>query len=121
MLDKPDFPEEKIIACLQAEYPLLAPKERDLMFIGGEQGFVGRTAQEEETLFYHGYNDMQIDRIALAYYGYERNIIDIAVACDQILSSKPGGQDRAQSLQYLTWYFWPNGAIESALKLDMTG
>ena len=51
---------------------------------------------------------------------YERNIIDVAIACDQILSSKQGGQDRAQSLQYLTWYFWPDGAIEIALKSNQT-
>lgn len=37
--------------------PVLAPKERDLMFIGGGQGFVGRTPQEEERLFYQGYGD----------------------------------------------------------------
>jgi spectinomycin phosphotransferase len=100
------------------DYPMLAPKERDLMFIGGGQGFMGRTAPEEETLFYQAYGQSQIDPIALAYYRYERNITDVAVACEQILSSKQGGQDRAQSLQYLKWYFWPNGAIEIALRSD---
>ena len=35
--------------------PILAPKERDLMFVGGGQGFTGHTPQEEETLFYRGY------------------------------------------------------------------
>lgn len=35
--------------------PILAPKERDLMFIGGAQGFISHGAQEEETLFYRGY------------------------------------------------------------------
>ena len=34
--------------------PILAPKERDLMFIGGGQGFTGHTPQEEETLFHGG-------------------------------------------------------------------
>jgi hypothetical protein len=33
-------------ATFVAYYPMLAPKERDLMFIGGGQGFMGRTAQE---------------------------------------------------------------------------
>jgi spectinomycin phosphotransferase len=47
--------------------PILAPKERDLMFIGGGQGFTGHTAQEEETLFYGGYGQTQIDPIGLAY------------------------------------------------------
>jgi spectinomycin phosphotransferase len=37
------------------DHPNLAPKERDLMFIGGAQGFIGHAPQEEETLFYLGY------------------------------------------------------------------
>ena len=97
------------------DYPVLAPKERDLMFIGGGQGFVGRTAQEEESLFYQGYGQSQIDPIALAYYRSVRNVMDIAVACEQILSSKQGGQDRAQTLGYLKWSFLPDCSIEIAL------
>jgi spectinomycin phosphotransferase len=99
------------------DYPALAPKERDLMFIGGGQGFRGRSAQEEQQRFYQGYGQAQIDLIALAYYRYERNSMDIAVACEQILSSKQGGQDRAQTLEYLKWSFMPDCAIEIALKM----
>ena len=88
------------------------------MFIGGGQGFRGRTAQEEEQRFYQGYGQGQIDPIALAYYRSERNIMDIAVACEQILSSKQGGQDRAQTLGYLKWSFMPDCAIEIALKMS---
>ena len=99
------------------DYPVLAPKERDLMFIGGGQGFMGRTAQEEESLFYQGYGQPQIDPIALAYYRSVRNVMDIAVACEQILTSKQGGQDRAQTLGYLKWSFLPDCAIEIALKM----
>jgi spectinomycin phosphotransferase len=100
--------------------PILAPKERDLMFIGGGQGFAGHTAQEEETLFYQGYGHTQIDPIALAYYRYERIIQDIAVFCEQILLTHEGGQDREQSFQYLTSNFLPNGTIEIACKSDRT-
>jgi spectinomycin phosphotransferase len=99
------------------DYPVLAPKERDLMFIGGGQGFMGRTAQEEERLFYQGYRQPHIDPIALAYYRSVRNVMDIAVACEQILSSKQGGQDRAQTLGYLKWSFLPDCAIEIGLKM----
>lgn len=101
------------------DYPALAPKERDLMFIGGGQGFRGRSAQEEQQRFYEGYGQEQIDPIALAYYRYERNIMDIAVACEQILSSKQDGQDRAQTLGYLKWSFMPDCAIEIALKMPI--
>ncbi len=94
--------------------PILAPKERDLMFIGGAQGFRGCSAQEEETLFYRGYGQTEIDPCALAYYRYERIIQDIAVYCEQLLLSDEGGSDREQSLHYLMSNFQPNGTIEMA-------
>jgi len=100
--------------------PILAPKERDLMFIGGGQGFAGHTAQEEETLFYRGHGQTQIDPIALAYYRYERIIQDIAVECEQIFLTNGGGEDREQSLQYLKSNFLPNSTIEIAYKSDKT-
>ena len=100
--------------------PILAPKERDLMFIGGGQGFAGHTAQEEETLFYRGYGQTQIDPIALTYYRYERIIQDIAVYCEQIFLTNEGGEDREQALHYLTSNFLPNNTIEIASKSDKT-
>jgi len=98
--------------------PLLAAKERDLMFIGGGQGFVGHTAQEEETLFYRGYGQAQIDPVALAYYRYERIVVDIAVYCQQLLLSTEGGEDREQSLRYLESNFQPNNTIDVAYQSD---
>jgi spectinomycin phosphotransferase len=94
--------------------PILAPKERDLMFIGGAQGFRGYSAQEEEILFYRGYGQTQIDPIALAYYRFERIVEDIAIYCEQLLSTQRGGEDREQSLHYLKSNFLPNGTIEIA-------
>ena len=93
---------------------LLAPKERDLMFIGGAQGFVGHTPQEEEALFYRGYGPVQVDPTALAYYRYERIIQDLAIFCQQLLLSEAGGEDREQAFQYLASNFLPGGTIEAA-------
>ncbi len=100
--------------------PILAPKERDLMYVGGGQGFTGHTAQEEETLFYRGYGQTQIDPIALAYYRYERIIEDIAVECAQVFSTNAGGADREQALRWLTSNFMPNNVIEIAYQSDKT-
>jgi spectinomycin phosphotransferase len=100
--------------------PILAPKERDLMYVGGGQGFTGHTAQEEETLFYRGYGQTQIDPIALAYYRYERIIEDIAVECAQIFSTNDGGADREQALRWLISNFAPNNVIEIAYQSDKT-
>lgn len=102
------------------DYPMLAPKERDLMFIGGGQGFMPYVAEHEELLFYRGYGQPSLDPVALTYYRYERSITDIAVACEQILASKQGGQDRNQSLQYLKWGFLPGCTLEIAYTADTT-
>ncbi|MBN1580881.1 MAG: phosphotransferase [Anaerolineae bacterium] len=100
--------------------PIMAPKERDLMYVGGGLMGAWRTPQEEETLFYRGYGQTQIDPAALAYYRYERIVQDIAVYCEQIFLNSTGDQDREQSLQYLASNFLPNNTIEIAYKSDKT-
>lgn len=100
--------------------PIMAPKERDLMFIGGGLMGAGRTPQAEETLFYRAYGHTQIDPTALAYYRYERIIQDIAVFCEKILLTNVGGKDREQSLHYLKSNFMPNNTIEIAYQSDRT-
>lgn len=102
------------------DYPKLAPKERDLMFIGGGQGFMPYIAEQEERLFYQGYGQVELDPIALTYYRYERGVTDISVESERILSNTLGDQDRAQSLEYLRYYFLPGCTLEMAQKLDKT-
>ncbi len=100
--------------------PLLAPKERDLMFIGS--GLMGnrRSLQEEEALFYPAYGETSINKIALAYYRYERIIEDIAVFCEQLLLTDAGGADRESAFHYLASNFLPNKTIEIAYRSDTT-
>jgi len=99
---------------------IFAPKERDLMFVGGGLGGNGHTPQEEEALFYQGYGQTQIDPIAMAYYRYERIIEDIAVYCRQIFLSDEGGEDRKQALEYLKSNFLPNNTIGMACQSNKT-
>jgi spectinomycin phosphotransferase len=114
--------EERTDALYMVDWdnPILAPKERDLMFIGGAQGFAGYTPEEEETLFYRGYGPTQIDPVALAYYRYERIVQDMALFCEQIVSTPEGGEDRAQALRYLTANFLPGQTMEIARRSDRT-
>ena len=100
--------------------PILAPKERDLMSIGGGLMGAGHTAQEEGALFYRGYGQTPIDSIALAYYRYERIIQDIAVECEQIFLTTQGGADREQALHYLKSNFLPDQVIEIAYRSDQS-
>jgi spectinomycin phosphotransferase len=100
--------------------PILAPKERDLMYAGG--GLMGGwySPREEEDLFYQGYGPTAINAEALAYYRYERIIQDIAIYCEQIFGMRGGTKDREQSLRYLTSNFLPNSTIEIARRADRT-
>ncbi len=100
--------------------PILAPKERDLMYAGGGQFANRRTPSEEEALFYRGYGQTAIDSVALAYYRYERIVEDIAVYCEQLLQSNEGGDDRAQALRWMMSNFDANGTIAIAYRADTT-
>jgi spectinomycin phosphotransferase len=92
---------------------ILAPKERDLMFIGGGVGGIWNT-NEEERLFYQGYGDAEIDLSALAYYRYERIVQDIAAYCEEILLTEGDSLDRKQGLHYFASQFSPNEVVEIA-------
>lgn len=100
---------------------ILAPKERDLMYVGA--GLTGgwRTPADEHALFYQGYGQTPIDQAALAYYRYERIVQDIAAYCDQLLLSDEGGDDRPLALHYLRSNFTPDGTIAIARAADQAG
>jgi spectinomycin phosphotransferase len=84
--------------------PILAPKERDLMFIGGGIDKIWKS-EREEAVFYEGYGKTQINLSALAYYRYERIIEDLVVICEQLLLTNEGGADREQAYTWFTSNF----------------
>jgi spectinomycin phosphotransferase len=94
---------------------LLAPKERDLMFIGSGLGPAWDQPQTA-AWFYQGYGPAQVDLAALAYYRCERLVQDIAAFCQEILTPANSPQDRAQSLHYLKHNFKPNGIAAIAIQ-----
>ena len=95
---------------------LLAPKERDLMFVGS--GLLGRQGKEAEEAawFYQGYGPAQIDAAVVAYYRCERVVQDIDAFCQQILATTSDGQDRRQALRYLASQFEPRDVVAIALE-----
>lgn len=95
----------------------LAPKERDLMYVGAGIGEVWNTVREED-LFYRGYGDCQVDAAMIAYYRYERVVQDIAEFCNQLLDSDAGDEDRWQALRYFSGQFTPNDVIDIAFRSD---
>ena len=94
---------------------ILAPKERDLMFIGAGISDDWR-GPGPAALFYAGYGDTTLDRAALAYYRCARAVEDIAFFCDELLASDAGGAGRAVSLGYFVGNFAPGGVIAIALE-----
>jgi spectinomycin phosphotransferase len=97
---------------------LFAPKERDLMFIGGGHGNSGYTPEEEETMFYQGYGEANINEIAMAYFRYERIILDIADDYYLLFLSDEGEEIQAAALEDLNNKFLPDSYIEIAYRSD---
>lgn len=98
----------------------IAPKERDLMFIGAGIGAVWTSAREADA-FYRGYGPHEVDAAALAYFRYERIVQDIAAYCEQLLLTDEGGADRPQGLRFLASNFLPDGTIALARREDVAG
>ena len=93
--------------------PILAPKERDLMFIGGGIDWIWKT-KREEAIFYEGYGKTEINITALAYYRYERIIQDLVAYCEQLLLTDTGGADREPALETFIRNFEPGQTIAIA-------
>jgi spectinomycin phosphotransferase len=96
---------------------LLAPRERDLMFIGGGIDTIWKS-ERDESVFYEGYGNRDIDLALLAYYRYARVIEDLVAYGEQLFLSSEGGADREIAYRRLTGNFAPGGTIEIAQKTD---
>ena len=96
---------------------ILAPKERDLMFVGGGVGGIWNSAKDE-ALFYQGYGQTETDQAAIAYFRYDRIVEDIAVTSQQIYSTDVGRDDREEGLRQLTSQFAPNNVVEMAYRSE---
>jgi spectinomycin phosphotransferase len=97
--------------------PIIAPKERDLMFIGGGVANVWNKPHEKE-LFYKGYGKTEVNMTLLAYYRHERIVEDIAIYGQQLLLTMAGGQDRMNWYEQFISQFDPEGVVEIAFKTD---
>lgn len=97
--------------------PIMAPKERDLMFIGGGVANVWNNPREEE-FFYQGYGKTEINRAILAYYRHERIVEDIAEYGQALLLTTVGNKDRLEMFKQFRDIFEPNGAVDIAFKTD---
>ncbi len=95
------------------DMPVLAPKERDLMFLGAGIGGVWK-GPREEALFYKGYGPTQVNAVAIAYFRYERVIQDMVEFYKQIFLSDAIAEDKADGVRFFSESFNPGSVIEIA-------
>lgn len=96
------------------DQPVMAPKERDLMFIGGGVANVWNNPHEEE-FFYKGYRKTEINMPILAYYRHERIIEDIAEYAQEFLL-KTAEEDKSEMYQHFIAMFEPRGVVDIAFR-----
>lgn len=89
---------------------ILAPKERDLMFIGAGIGGIW-DKPEEYAWFFDGYGQVDINYSVLAYYRNERIVQDIAVTILDITSDTHSIDNKQLMLQQLAGQFAPNSRL----------
>ena len=104
---------EESIYIIDWDEPILAPKERDLMFIGAGVGNVWNKPHEIH-YFYEGYGKTNVDKTILSYYRHERIVEDIAVYGQDLLSQTQNAQSRIESFKHFKEMFDLNDVVEMA-------
>ncbi|MEV6369064.1 phosphotransferase [Micromonospora musae] len=82
--------------------PILAPRERDLMFVYSQDFGDHPLNAHRAALFRAGYGPYEVDRTTLNYYRSERHLDDAAAFLDGILNSAASPESRANDLHWLT-------------------
>jgi spectinomycin phosphotransferase len=97
--------------------PIMAPKERDLMFIGGGIGNVWNRPHEEK-LFFKGYGKTEVNGTILVYYRHERIVEDIASYGRELLLKNTQGKERLVMYEHFIDMFAPRGVVDIAFETD---
>ena len=97
---------------------IFAPKERDLMFIGG--GVANKwNKREEEELFYRGYGEYdKVNRAILSYYRYVRIIEDMVVYYDEFFADNANEKNQLSIIETVESTFMPGNVVDIAFKTD---
>ena len=92
--------------------PMLAPRERDLLFVIGSR--IARDVQpREHAWFFEGYGDVPVDREAIVYYRYERIIEDIGEFARSVFGDRLPEASRESQVALVERFFEPGGIVES--------
>ena len=87
--------------------PMLAPCERDLLFVVGSR-IARHVEPHEEAWFFEGYGEVEINPEALIYYRYERILEDIGEIGRSVFDDPgPSEASRAAEVRLLEGFFAP--------------
>ena len=110
--------ENGYIYIVDWDQPIMAPKERDLMFIGGGIANVWNNPHEEE-FFYKGYGKTKINMPILAYYRHERILEDIAEYAQEFLFTT-AEENKSEMYQHFIAMFEPRAVVDIAFRTVMS-
>jgi len=98
---------------------LLAPKERDLLFVIGK--YFGDTSEgRAERSFFEGYGETEVDLLALAYYRYDWCVEDIGSFAERIFTSEIVGEEtKTNSIWWFKNLFTRGSSVETALTQEL--
>jgi spectinomycin phosphotransferase len=107
--------EQNQIWIVDWDETVLAPKERDLMFVIG--GISKQLVQpENEAAFLQGYGSTFIDTLALTYYRYAWAVDDIGSFAEQILTPGESKANKQFALELLQKVFEGGNIVQIALE-----
>jgi spectinomycin phosphotransferase len=96
---------------------LLAPRERDLMFVMGSP--IGLAPGKRElALFEAGYGPLEVDPVRLAYYHLDWASQDITGYAEQAMLDDISAESRAYAFRIFRGAFDPDGEAEVAERFD---
>jgi spectinomycin phosphotransferase len=112
--------EDDKIYIVDWDETLLAPRERDLLFVIGS--IFGDTSDgKAERLFFKGYGETEVDPLALAYYRYDWSVEDIGSFAEQIFTAEIVGEEtKANSIWWFKNLFSEGNSVETALAQNLS-
>jgi spectinomycin phosphotransferase len=93
---------------------VLAPRERDLMFVSGDIADLDPTGVH----FYGGYGDIAVDHALLAYYRWDWVLQELADHHRRVFNPALGEQTRADALRYFVELFGSEDVVIAAYRAD---
>ncbi len=106
--------DEGGIVLVDWDAPMIAPRERDLLFVIGSR-IARRVEPHEEARFFEGYGTVEVDPEAIVYYRYERILEDIGVDAASVFGDDSQTEETRQAqVDLVMSFFAPGGMLASA-------